>query len=492
MTTPPLPGALAMVDIPGPVLDPETAAHLRHYGVTAVCLFGKNVESAAQLRTLCADLRAVLGEDALIAIDHEGGAITRPTFWPYAPSAMALGAADDAALTQDVHAALARQLRSVGINWNFTPVLDVNVDASNPVISERAFGSTPALVARHGRASLAGHARAGVAACVKHFPGHGDTHLDSHYSLQRVSKTREQLDALELAPFRDLLPHTPAVMTAHIIFDAIDPELPATLSRPVLTGLLRGEWDYEGVIVTDSMGMKAIDDHYGRGEAAVLALKAGADMVMALGRREVQVETLEAVAAALDGDLDPAAVQASVERLRTLARQTPAHADLSLNPEDDAALMALGWERGLSVYRDPQPPAPGSRLLLVCERYAYRENVSERGVDADTVAHDLGTLYDVQLHAYDTADDLDWPALRRQADDEGRTLVLVTTGRHRHPALAGLTPDLHVALYNPYAALLVDAPAVITGGFRPGARAALLAWLRSPHAAGPRPVFAPG
>ncbi|GHF29412.1 beta-N-acetylhexosaminidase [Deinococcus metalli] len=491
MTSPLLPGALAMVDIPGPTLDADTAAHLRRYGVKAVCLFGKNVESAEQLRTLCADLREVLGEDALIALDHEGGAIVRPTFWPYAPSAMALGAADDVVLTRDVHAALARQLRSVGINWNFTPVLDVNVDPSNPVISDRSFGADAALVARHGRASLDGHAQEGVAACVKHFPGHGDTHLDSHYALQRVTKSRAELDALELAPFRELLPHTPAVMTAHIVFDALDPERPATLSRPVLTGLLRGEWGYEGVIVTDSMGMKAIDDNYGRGEAAVMALRAGADLVMALGRREVQVATLEAMASALDGGLEPAAVQASVDRLRALARRTPAHTDPELNPEDDRALLARGWERGLSVYGGPVAPPAGSRVLLVCERYAYRENVSERGVDADTVAADLGTLYDVELHAYDTAADLDWPALRGAADAAGRAVILATTGRHRHPALSGLTPDLHLALYNPYAALLVDAPAVVTFGFRPGARAALLEWLRSPDAGAPRPVFAP-
>ncbi|THF89020.1 glycoside hydrolase family 3 protein [Deinococcus sp. KSM4-11] len=468
-----------MVDIPGPTLDDDTAAHLRRYGVKAVCLFGKNVQTADQLRTLCADLRSVLGEDVLIALDHEGGAIVRPDFWPYAPSAMALGAADDPELTQEVHAALARQLRSVGINWNFTPVLDVNVDPANPVISERAFGGDPALVARHGRASLDGHAQEHVAACVKHFPGHGDTHLDSHYSLPRVTKSRADLDELELAPFRELLAHTPAVMTAHIIFDALDPTLPATLSRPVLTGLLREDWGYDGVIVTDSMGMKAIDDNYGRGEAAVLALKAGADLVMALGRREVQEATLDAMAAALAGELDPHAVEASLNRLRALARQAPALADPSLNPQDDAALMALGWARGLSVYRDPLPPTLDSRILLVCERYAYRENVSERGVDADTIARDLGTLYDVTLYAYDTAADLDWPALRHEAESSGHTLVLATTGRHRHPALLGLTPDLHLALYNPYAVLTVDAPAVLTYGFRPGARAALLDWFRT-------------
>lgn len=474
MTQQLLPGALAMVDIPGPTLDADTAAHLKRYGIRSVCLFGKNVQDDRQLRTLCTDLRDVLGEHALIALDHEGGAILRPNFWPFAPSAMSLGAADDPALTRDVHAVLGRQLRSVGINWNFTPVLDVNVNPANPVIGERSFGADVARVTRHGRASLAGHAQAGVAACAKHFPGHGNTHLDSHYALPRVSASREALDATELAPFRDLLPDMPAVMTAHIIFDALDPHAPATLSRPVLTGLLRGEWGYDGVIVTDSMGMKAIDDHYGRGEAGVLALEAGADLVMALGRREAQEATLDAMAQAMEARLDGAQVQASVRRLEALAARYPAQADPSLDPQADAPLMRRAWAQGLTAYRSPTAPTPGTAVLVVAQRYVYRENVSERGVDADTLAGELGGIYDVTLIPYDHPEELDWAALRA----DGRPIVLVTTNRHRQDALRGVTPALHLALYNPYAALDVDAPALIPYGFRPEGRAAVLAWLK--------------
>lgn len=464
-----------MVDVPGPVLDADTAAHLRRHGVRAVCLFGKNIQDAAQLRGLCADLREVMGEDALIALDHEGGAILRPGFWPFAPSAMGLGAADDPTLTEEVNAALARQLRSVGVNWNFAPVLDVNVNPANPVIGERAYGADVDRVARHGAAALRGHAREGVAGCVKHFPGHGDTHLDSHLALPRVARSREGLDALEFAPFRACLPHVPAVMTAHIVYDALDPVHPATLSRRVLTDLLRGEWGYGGVTVTDSMGMAAIDTNYGRGEAAVLALQAGADLVMALGRREVQEATLHALAAALEGgDLGPREVNASLTRLHTLAAAHPARPDPAFDPAADAPLLAHAWARGLTAYRDPQPPAPGSRVLLVAQRRVGRENVSEASVDAGTLAGDLGAVYEVELHAYDDPSDLDWAALRSR----GLPVVLATTTRHRQPALRGARPDLHLALYNPYAALDVEAPAALTYGFRPEARAALVAWLR--------------
>ncbi len=463
-----------MVDIPGPALDTDTAAHLRRHGIRAVCLFGKNVRDVGQLRALCTDLREVMGEEALIALDHEGGAILRPDFWPFAPSAMGLGAADDPALTEDVNAALARQLRSVGVNWNFAPVLDVNVNPANPVIGERAYGADPALVARHGTAALRGHHREGVAGCVKHFPGHGDTHTDSHHALPRVSKSRAELDAVEFAPFRACLPLAPAVMTAHIVYDALDPAAPATLSRRVLTDLLRGEWGYTGVTVTDSMGMQAIDANYGRGEAAVLALRAGADLVMALGRREAQEATLGAMADALEGDLNSHEVEASLARLHALATAFPAQDDPGLDPQTDATLLTEAWTRGLTALRRPQPPAPGSHVLLVAQRKVARENVSEASVDAATLAQDLAAVYDVTLHAYDDPAELDWNGLRAS----GLPVLLATTARHRQPALAQARPDLHLALYNPYAVLDVPAPALLTYGFRPEARAALVAWLR--------------
>ncbi|WP_338014424.1 glycoside hydrolase family 3 protein [Deinococcus cavernae] len=473
-------GALVMVDIPGPVLDADTAAHLKRWGIRSVCLFGKNVESPQQLRQLCVDLREVMGSHALIALDHEGGAIIRPTFWPFVPSAMSLGAADDVNLTEEMNAVLARQLRSVGINWNFAPVLDVNVNPANPVIGERAFGADAALVSRHGAAALRGHHREGVAACVKHFPGHGDTALDSHHDLPQVAKTRAELERGELRPFRENLPLTPAVMTAHIVYPAFDAAHPATLSPAVLGGLLRDEWGYGGVIVTDSMGMKAIDDHYGRGEAGVLALRAAADLVMALGRREAQEATLQAIQAALP-TLD---VQASVQRLESLAQRYPSVPDAAVNTAQDTAACVDAWARGLTAYRDPVAPAPGSEVVLVAHRTPQRETVSEAAADADTLARELGQVYDVQLVAFEQPEDIDWPGLKAR----GLPVILATTFRHRQPAFRDVAPDLHLALYNPYAVLDVDAPAVITYGFRPEARTALLDWLRGSRTlAGQRP-----
>ncbi|MGY2896299.1 beta-N-acetylhexosaminidase [Deinococcus sp. UYEF24] len=469
-------GHLMMVDLPGPTLDDDTAEHLKTHQIRAVCLFGKNVQDEEQLRRLCHNLREVMGEDALIAIDHEGGAILRTPFWPAPPSAMSLGATDDVALTRTVNEALARQLRSVGINWNFAPVMDVNTQSANPVIGVRAFGADPALVTRHALAACTGQEGGGVASCVKHFPGHGDTYQDSHLALPRVDRARSELETTEFVPFRAAVQAgVPAFMTAHIIYSALDSELPATLSRPILTGLLRDEWGYDGVIVTDSMGMKAIDDNYGRGEAAVMSLAAGADLVMALGKREAQLATLTSVAAALqDGTLDPEDMSRSVQRLSRLARQFPAQAQPDAHRGTDAALFASAWKRGLVTVGDAAPPLPGSRVTLIARREEVRTNVSEAGLPARALARALGPLYDLRVLDYEEAGELDWTGLR----SEGRFLLLATAGRHLQSGLTGARPDLHLCLYNAYSVLDVPAPALLSFGAQPEALEAVVDWLR--------------
>ena len=320
------PGQLVMVDIPGKSLDAETAEFLRANAIRAVCLFRKNLGSESDIRQLTADLRAVMGEGALIGIDQEGGSVIRATSLPQAPAAMALGAIGDETLAEHVGAAVARGLRSLGINWNFAPVLDVNNNPANPVIGERSFGEDPALVTRMARAWMRGSLGEGVACCVKHFPGHGDTHVDSHHALPTVDKSLAELEALELQPFRALASaaasdlSAPAMMTAHIVYPQIDPEFPATLSHAMLTGLLRERIGYQGVIITDALMMKAVHDRYGHAKAAVLALQAGADMPLAQGSKAEQAEALAAIAEALaSGELtEPPLLQARA-RLDALA-----------------------------------------------------------------------------------------------------------------------------------------------------------------------------
>src|SRR5574341_755186 len=264
MTTQDLrPGRLVMIDLPGKTLDAASADFIRAHGIRAVCLFRKNLGSEAEVRALTAALRELMGAQALIGIDQEGGSVVRATFLPQAPAAMALGAAGDEALAEQVGAAVARGLRGLGVNWNFAPVLDVNNNPANPVIAERSFGADPEAVARLAAAWMRGSLREGVACCVKHFPGHGDTHVDSHHALPTVDKSLAELEALELKPFRALAPQAPAVMTAHIVYPQLDAEHPATLSPRVLGGLLRESIGYDGVVITDALMMKAVHERYG-------------------------------------------------------------------------------------------------------------------------------------------------------------------------------------------------------------------------------------
>jgi len=511
-------GQLIMVRLFGTELDQETTTFLVENRVRGACLFRQNMTDAAQLTRLTGALRAAMGEQALIALDQEGGAVVRSTWVPAPPSAMALGAANDPDLAREVGAAVARAVRSLGFNWNFAPVLDLNNNPHNPVIAERSFGADPETATRIALAWMEGSEAEGVACCVKHFPGHGDTHVDSHRALPTVDKSLAELERFEFAPFRMAAqaPHpAPAMMTAHIVYPALDAEYPATMSRPILTGILREQWRYEGVIITDGMDMHAIAQRYGAGQAAVRALVAGADMVMAIGSRETQEETIAAIAAAIaSGELPMPEVEARLARLATLAAAHPAggvarpaaaiaqagrcevmvggapgadEAPVYTTDDADRALMARAWQRGLSSRGAVRRPAPGARVRLVARQDVVSDGVSEAGVPAAAIAASLAQLYEVELVTFADPDSFDWSALPQ----DGRFTILASTSRRRYPPAlrARWHPDLHLALWNPYQALDFDAPALMTYGFAAPALAAVNAWLAGEiEAAGHCPV----
>jgi beta-N-acetylhexosaminidase len=323
----------------------------------------------------------------------------------------------------------------------------------------------------------------GVACCVKHFPGHGDTHVDSHRDLPTVDKDLAELERFEFAPFRAAAPHAPAVMTAHIVYPALDPHNPATMSRAILTGLLRGQMGYEGVIITDGMDMHAIAHRYGAGQAAVNALAAGADMVMAIGSRETQEETLEAIAAAIaDGTLPMDEVRARLARLDRLAQAHPAASRPYALDAADRVLMARAWRRALTARGAPSRLAPGSKVRLVARQDVVSDGVSEAGVPAAGIAASLGKLYEVELVTFADAESFDWDALPQ----DGRFTVLASTSRRRYGPHARATwrPDLHLALWNPYQALDFPTPALMTYGFAAPALDAVNAWLAGDIEAG--------
>ncbi|MFE2545845.1 glycoside hydrolase family 3 protein [Actinacidiphila glaucinigra] len=326
-------------------------------GLGSVALFARNIESPGQLAALTAQLRAVR-PDVLVAADEEGGDVTRleARSGSSFPGNLALGAVDDTALSRDVAAELGRRLAECGVNLNWAPSADVNSDPRNPVIGVRSFGSDPLLVARHTAAYVEGLQSAGVAACTKHFPGHGDTSVDSHHALPRVDVDPDTLHARELAPFRAALAAgSKAVMSAHILVPALDPDRPATLSPAALTGLLRDELGYDGLIVTDGIEMRAIADVYGIERGTVLALAAGADAICVgggLAEEETVVALRDAIVAAVrDGDLPRARLADAAGRVRALAAWAAEHSAARATVAPDPGIGLVAARRALRVTR---------------------------------------------------------------------------------------------------------------------------------------------
>lgn len=311
-------------------------------------LFGRNLTRGADqlpIAAIAAQHAALIAacRDALppiIAIDQEGGRVARlkaPVL--QLPAMRVLGTLDDAELTRAAGRILGAQLKALGVSLDFAPVLDVDSNPSNPVIGDRSFGASPHLVARHGAAFARGLQSAGVAACGKHFPGHGDTELDSHLALPRVAHAMDRLRSIELLPFE--LAHTAcaSIMTAHVVFDALDPDRPATLS-PSAIALLREGLGYRGLIVSDDLEMRAIADHHGVGEAACSAIASGCDALLVCSKPELTIEAHRALLErarrdeAFRGRLEDAAMRCRA--LRQAYRAEP------LEPERLAAMFTAG------------------------------------------------------------------------------------------------------------------------------------------------------
>ncbi|GAA1584218.1 glycoside hydrolase family 3 protein [Kribbella sancticallisti] len=290
-------------------------------GLGAVILFTRNVADAEQVAALTAALRAER-PDLLIAIDHEGGEFSHlapANPWPLA-SPRSLGELDDADLTRSAARDAAATLASLGIDVMLAPSVDVNSNPANPVISTRSFGTTAEVVSRHGVAFVQGVHDAGLAACPKHFPGHGDVAVDSHLALPRVDRSIEQVSAVELAPFKATIDAgADLIMSAHIIFSAYDDQ-PATLSRRILHGLLREELGFTGVITTDALEMQAITATRSIEDATIASIRAGADLAMiAIGEADPRALTARLVEAVGNGTLDAARLADAAGRVRSLA-----------------------------------------------------------------------------------------------------------------------------------------------------------------------------
>jgi len=318
-------GGLFLVGIPGLVLDAATRQTLERLHIGGVVLIRRNATSPEQIAALAGALHE-LPPAPLVAIDHEGGRVMRldEPFTRF-PAAAVVGRSGDAALAFQIGQAMAEELASVGIDLNFAPVLDVNSNPANPIIGDRAFGSDAALVSTMGVAMLRGLLAGGVIPCAKHFPGHGHTDRDSHLELPTVRRSQAELERTELAPFRAAIAvGAPMLMTAHVVYPALDAERPATLSFAILTALLRTELGFEGVTVSDDLEMRAISGDRDIGAAAVATLKAGADMLLICQElAKVERAACAIEEAVSEGVLQRAIITTAAERVQRLRNLRP-------------------------------------------------------------------------------------------------------------------------------------------------------------------------
>jgi beta-N-acetylhexosaminidase len=417
-------------------------------GLASVGLFGRNIASPEQLTALTAQLRAER-DDVLVAIDEEGGDVTRLEVRTGSsfPGNHALGAVDDVELTRQVAAELGRRLAACGVNLNWAPSADVNSNPDNPVIGVRSFGADTALVARHTAAYVTGLQSAGVAACTKHFPGHGDTAVDSHHALPRIDARLPVLQERELAPFRAAIAAgTRAVMSAHILVPALDPDRPATLSPHILTGLLREELGYDGLIVTDGMEMQAIAATYGIERGSVLAIAAGADAIC-VGGGLADDETVRRlrdalVAAVRAGELSEERLADAAARVRALARWTAGAAG-DASPDGHAVRSDIG----LVAARRALTVTPSEAYAPVTEPpyVAALTPVANIAVGDETpwgVAAELARLLPGTETGSFAGDGAGTDAL---AAAGSRRIVAVVRDEHRHPWMTAALDTLLAA-----------------------------------------------
>ncbi len=436
-----------LVSLPGARL-PDLTARWLERGLAGVVLFARNIPDWRAFRELCRSIRD-LKPDALIALDEEGGSVTRmeATTGSSWPGARVLGVVDDLALTARAAATIANRLAAAGANVNLAPVADVVTCAANPVIGNRSFGPEPGLVARHVGQWVRATQAAGVAACAKHFPGHGATATDPHVDLPVVKLDRETLMQVHVAPFKAAIDAgVVMLMTAHVLYEGID-DRPATLSRTLLEDLARKQLGFQGVIVTDALNMGAIARHTGVMTGAVEALRAGADLLCVDGSLALQQEVMTGLRDAVQAHL------LGLERLEEAADRVTRLAS-RLAPSSEA----LPGEGAGGV-----PYAPGNfELGLAAARRALRAGPLPEPLDGAPFVVELDALStgagEIRMHLAD--------ALRQRhpattgmmvsrggtldvheavAAAGGRPIVLGTRDAYRKPPQARLVSDVLVA-----------------------------------------------
>jgi len=472
-------GQLMSVAFHGSRVTSALEAMIRDKGIGGVILYSENFSDAASLSKLIADLSEIARQAKTIPlffeIDQEGGAVTRiGKGATVLPGQMALAATPDPA--QSVRTAvgiIANELNAVGVNWNLAPDGDVNDEPTNPVIGNRSFSSDPARVSSLVTAAVQAYAAANFLCCVKHFPGHGSTTIDSHTGLPRIDADRATLDRIELAPFRAAIAvGVPAIMSAHIVVPALDPTpgLPVTLSKPVLTDLLRGTLGFGGVIVTDDLEMGALQS-VGEAAAGLRALQAGADFLLFRFDESAQLEGHRRIADAVRaGALPLERLEASARRIVNLKRSRSIYLGRRETPAPDLAAHAqvsLDLARdSITLLRNRTVLPLRGRVLVVAPANPDVAVLPDQPALGTVIARKRSDAVTQTMSLKPNASDVDRAvSAARQSD----VVVIGTTDLFANPeqaqlvrAVANERPVCMVSLRGPYDVMTVaDVPAYL-------------------------------
>jgi len=472
-------GQMIMMGFPTEEVTPELRQTLNEYKIGNIILFTRNVATSAQLQQLCADLQENIlrntGYAAFISIDQEGGMVARmPADAVSIPAAMAVAATGNPQNAYLAGQITAEELCALGVNMNLAPDIDINSNPNNPVIGVRSFGDTKETVTEFGIALMKGLQDGGVLSVVKHFPGHGDTAVDSHLGLPKVEKTLEQLEQNELVPFKTAIDNgVCGVMSSHILFPNIEKQnLPCTMSHTMLTDLLKDKLGFDGLIITDCLEMDAIKKYYGTAKGALAAIRAGANILCISHTAALVKETVELVEQAIaSGDLPESTIDASVEKiLKYKAKYAENSVDTKsiscIGSDAHKAEVARISEESITLVHqgNPELSVEGKKTLFVGS-YANRTTLAASSINKDFnfAEYMAKQLNGDSMITPSNPSEQDIEAVTKQAERYDRVILGMYNGQknsgqvHLANSLCKICANvIVVSLFNPYDLALID------------------------------------
>jgi beta-N-acetylhexosaminidase len=388
-------GQMLMTGLPGKTIDPEFRKLVETCKIGNVVLFSRNIESKYQLSKLCTEIQSLIsrntGLPAFIAVDQEGGMVSRmPPDGTNIPGAMAIAATGDPGNAGLAGEITARELKAMGINVDIAPVLDINCNRDNPVIGVRSYGDRKETVSGFGIRMMKSLAEGGIMPVIKHFPGHGDTSEDSHLCLPVINKTFEELESNELVPFKDAIKNgAPCVMSAHILFPAIEKEnVPATMSRAIITDLLKNKLGFKGLVISDCLEMNAIKEYYGTARGAIEAIKAGIHIVAVSQTMELAEAAAKGIeAAVISGEIPPEVINIAAEKIigyKKIFAHMDKHELSIVGCDDHRNVVRQMSEQSITLVqsRGGRIPALGDKVLFLGS-FSTRSTLASSGLNKD-------------------------------------------------------------------------------------------------------------